>query len=102
MLTDQLMVGVPALIAGAHWTMPPSGANPGARAEQYLRCCPSRAAVRRAGRDLDAILRALDARPELTPPHLDTIVIGGAPVLRPLLERIAARFPDARSAPSTA
>jgi acyl-CoA synthetase (AMP-forming)/AMP-acid ligase II len=45
---------------------------------------------------LDAILRALDARPELTPPRLDTIVVGGAPVLRPLLSRIAERFPNAR------
>src|SRR5690606_32582903 len=30
-LTDQLMVGVPALIGGAHWTMPTPGLDPGAR-----------------------------------------------------------------------
>ena len=33
----------------------------------------------------DAILRALDARPELAPTKLQTIILGGAPVLRPLL-----------------
>jgi acyl-CoA synthetase (AMP-forming)/AMP-acid ligase II len=39
-LTDQLMVGVPALIAGAHWTMPPYGANPGARPAHCSPCRP--------------------------------------------------------------
>ena len=39
-LTDQLMMGIPALIAGAHWTMPPAGANPGARPSSIWPCCP--------------------------------------------------------------
>jgi acyl-CoA synthetase (AMP-forming)/AMP-acid ligase II len=95
-LTDQLMVGVPALIAGAHWTMPPYGANPGARPEQYLRLLPDTELLFAVPAALDAILRALEHRPELTPPCLDTLVIGGAPVLRPLLERARARFPAAR------
>ncbi|HTE62286.1 MAG TPA: class I adenylate-forming enzyme family protein, partial [Solirubrobacteraceae bacterium] len=95
-LTDQLMVGIPALIAGAHWTMPPYGANPGARPEQYLAVLPEAELLFAVPAALDAILRALDARPELTPRHLDTIVLGGAPVLRPLLERTLARFPEAR------
>lgn len=95
-LTDQLMVGIPALIAGAHWTMPPYGANPGARPEQYLALLPDAELLFAVPASLDAILRELDARPELTPRHLDTIVLGGAPVLRPLLARIAARFPAAR------
>jgi len=95
-LTDQLMVGVPALIAGAHWTMPPYGANPGARPEQYLALLPGAELLFAVPAAVDAMLRALDARPELTPQHLDTIVIGGAPVLRPLLARIVERFPRAR------
>jgi acyl-CoA synthetase (AMP-forming)/AMP-acid ligase II len=93
-LTDQLMVGIPALIAGAHWTFPPTGANPGARPEQYLGLLPDAELLFAVPATLDALLRALDARPELTPARLDTIVVGGAPVLRPLLERVFARFPD--------
>ncbi len=94
-LTDQLMVGVPALIAGAHWTMPPTGANPGARPEQYLALLPDAEVLFAVPAALDAMLRALDARPELAPKRLQTIILGGAPVLRPLLQRIAPRFPDA-------
>ncbi|MEP6844246.1 MAG: class I adenylate-forming enzyme family protein [Pseudolysinimonas sp.] len=95
LLTDQLMVGVPALIAGAHWTMPPTGANPGARPEHYLALLPDAEVLFAVPAALDAILRALDARPELAPTQLQTIILGGAPVLRPLLRRIATRFPDA-------
>lgn len=95
LLTDQLMVGVPALIAGAHWTMPPTGANPGARPEQYLALLPDAEVLFAVPATLDALLRAIDARPELAPTKLQTIILGGAPVLRPLLQRIATRFPDA-------
>lgn len=94
-LTDQLMVGIPALIAGAHWTMPPVGANPGARPDDYLALLPETELLFAAPAAMDAILRALDDRPELAPPRLDTVVLGGAPVLLPLLERIRARFPQA-------
>ena len=94
-LTDQLMVGIPALIAGAHWTMPPTGANPGARPEQYLALLPDAEVLFAVPAALDAMLRALDARPELAPTRLQSIILGGAPVLRPLLQRIATRFPDA-------
>ncbi|MEO6533732.1 MAG: class I adenylate-forming enzyme family protein [Pseudolysinimonas sp.] len=95
LLTDQLMVGIPALIAGAHWTMPPIGANPGARPEQYLALLPDAEVLFAVPAALDAMLRALDSRPDLAPTKLQTIILGGAPVLRPLLQRIATRFPDA-------
>jgi acyl-CoA synthetase (AMP-forming)/AMP-acid ligase II len=95
-LTDQLMVGVPALIAGAHWTIPPYGTNPGARPEQYLDLLPDAELLFAVPAALDAILRTLETRTDLIPPHLDTIVIGGAPVLRPLLARTHERFPEAR------
>jgi len=94
-LTDQLMVGIPALIAGAHWSLPPAGANPGARPEQYLALLPEAELLFAVPATLDALLRALDEHPDLAPARLDTIVVGGAPVLRPLLERAFARFPDA-------
>jgi acyl-CoA synthetase (AMP-forming)/AMP-acid ligase II len=93
-LTDQLMIGIPALIAGAHWTLPPAGADPGARPEAYLGLLPDAELLFAVPATLDALLRALDARPELAPRRLDTIVVGGAPVLRPLLERVFARFPE--------
>src|SRR5690606_9940376 len=38
-------------------------------------------------------LRLLDDHPHLAPKTLETLVLGGAPVLRPLLERAFARFP---------
>lgn len=94
-LTDQLMVGIPALIAGAHWVMPPRGANPGAQPEHYLRLLSRAEVLFAVPATMSALLRAIDADPARTPPRLATIVLGGAPVLQPLLERIAARFPFA-------
>lgn len=94
-LSDQLMVGIPALIAGAHWTLPAPGGNPGARPEQYLRLLRDAELLFLVPAHLDAILRTLDARPELAPRALDTLVLGGAPVLAPLLHRARERFPDA-------
>lgn len=91
-LTDQLMVGIPALIAGAHWTMPPPGLDPGARPEAYLGLLPDADVLFAAPAAMDAILRALGDGPA---PRLETIVLGGAPVLRPLLRRIHERFPEA-------
>jgi acyl-CoA synthetase (AMP-forming)/AMP-acid ligase II len=91
-LTDQLMVGIPALIAGAHWELPPPGLDPGASPERYLRLLPRADVVFAVPAALDALLRMLDAHPKRTP-QLRALVIGGAPVLRPLLERVRSRFP---------
>lgn len=93
-LTDQLMVGIPALIAGAHWIMPRPVLNPGARPRQYLRHLPGTDALFAVPAALDAILRSLDADPALAP-DLELLILGGAPVLRPLLERARVRFPRA-------
>lgn len=92
-LTDQLMVGIPSLIAGAHWTLPPFGANPGARPEQYLDLLPGADVLFAVPGALDSLLRLLDAKPEKTP-ALKKLLIGGAPVLRPLLERVRERLPE--------
>ncbi len=91
-LTDQLMVGIPALIAGAHWTMPRSGLDPAARPEAYVPLLDDADVLFAAPAAMDAILRTLEGRPA---PRLETVVLGGAPVLRPLLERIRSTFPEA-------
>ena len=90
-LTDQLMVGIPALIAGAHWTMPPPGLDPGARPAAYLPLLADADVLFASPAAMDAILRALPAEK----PRLETILLGGAPVLRPLLTRLRSAFPDA-------
>jgi acyl-CoA synthetase (AMP-forming)/AMP-acid ligase II len=94
-VTDQLMVGIPALIAGAHWIMPAPGLDPGAAPSKYLAVLPDADVLFTPPAALDAMLRLLDARPELAPKRLETLILGGAPVLRPLLERAFARFPGA-------
>ena len=95
LLTDQLMIGIPALISGAHWTLPLPGADPGAKPEKYLDALPQTDVLFMVPAALDALLRLLDADPSRAP-KLATLLIGGAPVLRPLLERARARFPAAR------
>ena len=92
-VTDQLMVGIPALIAGAHWIMPAPGLDPGATPEKYLDLLPDAEVLFTPPAALDAILRLLDDAPHLAPTGLETLILGGAPVLRPLLARAFARFP---------
>lgn len=85
-LTDQLMVGIPALISGAHWLLPPAGADPGAKPSRYLPLL-GRADV------LFAVPAALDVLLRHDLPSLRMVLIGGAPVLRPLLERVREKLP---------
>lgn len=86
-LTDQLMVGIPALISGAHWVLPPAGADPGARPDKYLPLLKRADVLFAVPAALDALLTAG------IPPGLRAVLIGGAPVLRPLLERVRAQLP---------
>ncbi|WP_206447255.1 class I adenylate-forming enzyme family protein [Agrococcus sp. KRD186] len=99
-LTDQLMIGLPALIAGSHWTLPPTGLDPAASPARYLPLLGTADAIFASPAGLDAMLRELDERraagaePYVTSVRL--IALGGAPVLPPLIERALTRFPDAR------
>ncbi len=86
-LTDQLMVGIPALIAGAHWVLPPAGADPGAKPDKYLPLLAGADVLFAVPAALDALLTS-GVRAELR-----LVLIGGAPVLRPLLERVRAQLP---------
>jgi acyl-CoA synthetase (AMP-forming)/AMP-acid ligase II len=96
-LTDQLMVGIPALISGAHWELPPAGADPGAKPAKYLDLLPRAKVLFAVPAALDAMLRMLERRPAAgrtsTAPALRALLIGGAPVLRPLLERARRQLP---------
>lgn len=99
-LTDQLMIGIPALIAGSHWTLPPTGLDPAASPERYLPLLGRSDAIFASPAGLDAMLRELDehratAAVASTAP-LRLIAMGGAPVLPPLIERALTHFPDAR------
>ena len=95
LLTDQLMIGIPALIAGAHWRLPAVGMDPGAKPVRYLDGLPETDALFMVPASLGALLTLLDTHPDKTPP-LSTLLIGGAPVLRPLLERVRRRWPTVR------
>lgn len=92
-LTDQLMVGIPALIAGAHWELPPPGLDPGAAPAAYLPLLASADVLFASPAAMDALLRSV--ADGAAAPRLATVILGGAPVLRPLLERVAATFPGA-------
>jgi acyl-CoA synthetase (AMP-forming)/AMP-acid ligase II len=92
-LTDQLMVGIPALIAGAHWMLPRTGASPGATPGSFFDLLPMADVMFAVPAALDAVLTLLETEPDRAP-ALRTLLIGGAPVLRPLLERVRAQLPD--------
>lgn len=80
-LTDQLMIGIPALIAGAHWTLPPAGLDPGAAPERYLPLLDRAEAIFCSPAGLDAMLRLLDEQ-RAAAGALSLIALGGAPVLQ--------------------
>jgi acyl-CoA synthetase (AMP-forming)/AMP-acid ligase II len=93
--TDEPMIGVPALLAGAHWTLPPPGVDPEAAPERYLAALPVTDVLFLAPSSLDAVLTLLDAKPRLAP-ALTILLIGGGTVSPPLLLRAQVRFPAAR------
>lgn len=95
-LTDQLMVGVPALIAGAHWVMPAPGLDPGASPERFVALAVGADVLFAVPAALARILDAVALMPPDARPAPRAIVVGGAPVLRPLLERAREVLPGTR------
>ena len=91
-LTDQLMIGVPALIAGAHWVMPKYGMDPAASPADYVPLLDSAEAAFLTPAAMHAVLETLQGR---TLPQLELIAMGGAPVLAPLIRRIRTSMPNA-------
>lgn len=85
--TDQFMLGLPALIAGAHWTMPSFGFSPAADPVRFAKGLAGATHTFLVPADLAAILEA-----EL--PTLRCLMVGAAPVAPALLRRARRAFPD--------
>ncbi|WP_104172042.1 class I adenylate-forming enzyme family protein [Arthrobacter sp. Y81] len=100
--SEQLMMGLPALIAGAHWTMPAYGlsaaidplrfaaelgSSPGHKAATHVFLVPSQ---------LAPILDAVETGQLVWPDTLKTVMLGAAPVLASFLERAALLLPGVR------
>ena len=100
--SEQLMMGLPALIAGAHWTMPSYGlaatidplrfaaelgASKGHRAASHVFLVPSQ---------LAPILDAIEAGRLTWPATLTTVMLGAAPVLASFLGRASRLLPGVR------
>ncbi|WP_144659430.1 class I adenylate-forming enzyme family protein [Paenarthrobacter nicotinovorans] len=102
--SEQLMMGLPALIAGAHWTMPgygfsahidplrlaaelgpASGQGTSYDAATHLFLVPSQ---------LAPILDAVEEGSVQLPGTLRTVMLGAAPILAPFLDRAMKLLPD--------
>ncbi|GAA3849745.1 class I adenylate-forming enzyme family protein [Saccharothrix violaceirubra] len=88
--TDQMMLGLPALVAGAHWTMPPYGFAPAADPAALAAGLHGATHTFLVPADLAVILDSGVALPG----SLRQVLLGSAPVLPPLLERARAALPD--------
>ncbi|MFC4125383.1 class I adenylate-forming enzyme family protein [Nocardia rhizosphaerae] len=92
--TEQLMMGLPALMAGARWAMPryprfgthidPVGFTAGMRTATHAFYTPA---------DLAVALDALESGRVGMPPYLRQVALGGAPVTTALLRRARKSLP---------
>ncbi|WP_199812577.1 class I adenylate-forming enzyme family protein [Streptomyces sp. NRRL S-337] len=94
--TDQLMMGIPALVAGAHWTMPPYGFAPAADPGRFTRGLAGATHAFCVPADLPAVLDAVERGEAALPASLRHLVLGGAPVLPGLLRRATQVLPRVR------
>ncbi|MFE9789540.1 class I adenylate-forming enzyme family protein [Nocardia salmonicida] len=93
--TEQLMMGLPALMAGARWAMPryprfgthidPVRFTRNLRSATHAFYTPA---------DLAVALDAVEAGDLVAPPHLRQVALGGAPVTSALLRRAQKSLPD--------
>ncbi|MBB5956830.1 acyl-CoA synthetase (AMP-forming)/AMP-acid ligase II [Saccharothrix tamanrassetensis] len=88
--TDQMMLGLPALVAGAHWSMPPYGFAPSADPTALAAGLTGATHTFLVPTDLAAILDCGVALPQ----SLRQVLLGSAPVLPPLLKRAREALPD--------
>ncbi len=92
--TDQFLLGLPALVGGAHWSLPPHGFAPGARPDQLAAGLAGATHTFLVPADLAAVLDAVEAGAVALPASLRQVLVGAAPVLPPLLRRARAALPD--------
>lgn len=83
--TDQLMLGLPALVGGAVWSLPSVTASTAAWVRQARR--------ERATHAYAVPAKLLDAASRGLPPTLRTVATGGAPVLPATVRRLSALAP---------
>lgn len=97
--TDQFLLGLPALVGGGHWSMPPYGFAPAARPDELARGLGAEVGGQRATHtflvpaDLAAVLDAVERGEVALPDSLRQVLLGAAPVLPPLLRRARAALP---------
>ncbi len=91
--SDQFMLGLPALAAGAHWQLPPLGFAPRVDPARFTKSMDRATHTFLMPADLAAVLTAISERLAPRPPALQQILVGGAPVLPPLVNRAAAVLP---------
>ncbi|MEV0680071.1 class I adenylate-forming enzyme family protein [Actinosynnema sp. NPDC050436] len=87
--TDQMMLGLPALVAGAHWTMPPCGFAPSADPAALAAGLDGATHTFLVPADLAVILDSGVALPG----SLRQVLLGSAPVLPPLVRRAQRALP---------
>ncbi|MEU5990929.1 class I adenylate-forming enzyme family protein [Spirillospora sp. NPDC047418] len=87
--TDQLMLGLPTLIAGARWSMPPLFCAPA----DFARLMRERGATHTFCVPVH-LAEILDAAPDL-PPSIRHVLLGAAPAPAPILRRAVAAAPSA-------
>ncbi|WP_019633168.1 class I adenylate-forming enzyme family protein [Actinomadura atramentaria] len=87
--TDQLMLGLPALLVGARWSLPPLGGTP----ERFARDLAARGATHTFCVPVH-LADVLDVRPRL-PETLRYVLLGAAPAPAALLRRAVAAAPTA-------
>lgn len=93
--TEQLMMGLPALMAGARWALP-RYPRLGTHIDPVRFTAQLRSATHAfyTPADLALALDAIEAGELSTPPHLRQVALGGAPVTTALLRRARKSLPD--------
>jgi long-chain acyl-CoA synthetase len=94
--SDQFMLGLPALAAGAHWQLPPLGFAPRADPARYAKGMGKATHTFLMPADLAAVLTAITERLAPRPSTLQQILVGGAPVLPPLVNRASMVLPGVK------
>ncbi len=95
-LSDQLLVGLTALVAGAHWRMPTPGLPPRAEPARFAKTLARATHTVLGPADLSAVLGAISDGLAPSPRALAHVVVSGPAVGLSLLARTVAVLPQAQ------